>query len=237
MLVEHGAVAGMAHVRGHGVRQPQQIVRAPRPGAAAGRRMPPVLHVAVDELPRRRAQQVRPAQIGPRVQQRHHVLQLIAEAERAAGLIGAAAGPDAAAQRLIQQPAVHQQIERVVWRVHLHSPQRVVPELRRPSQRGARPRRSSRTARRAPTRAPRRAPGRGRTQSAAISPGGISTTICSAAQASRPAPALPCRALRDSAAGRASVLLRPMNSVRSQVDERAGSVACKNATRCANSWL
>ena len=50
--------------------------------------MPPVLHVALDELPRRRAQQVRATQVRPRVQQRQHVLQLIAEAKGAARLVG-----------------------------------------------------------------------------------------------------------------------------------------------------
>ena len=43
-----------------------------------------------------------------------HVLQLIAESERAAGLVRAAPRPDAATERLIQQPAIHQQIERIV---------------------------------------------------------------------------------------------------------------------------
>ena len=47
-----------------------------------------MLHVAFDELPRRGVQQVRAAEVRPRVQQRQHVLELIAEAERAAGLIG-----------------------------------------------------------------------------------------------------------------------------------------------------
>ena len=68
-----------------------------------------------------------PGQLRPRVQQRQDVLQLIAESERAAGLIGAAARPDAAAQRLVQQPAVDDEIERVVGRVHLDRAEALVP--------------------------------------------------------------------------------------------------------------
>ena len=89
--------------------------------------MPPVLHVPLDELPRRGVQEVRAAQIRPRVHQREHVLELIAEAEGAAGLVGAAARPDAAAQRLVQQPAIHDEIERIVGRADLHGAERLVP--------------------------------------------------------------------------------------------------------------
>ena len=68
--------------------------------AARGRRLvPPVLHVAFDELPSGGAQQVLAREIRPREQQRHHVLQLIAEAERAARLVVAGARPEPAADR------------------------------------------------------------------------------------------------------------------------------------------
>ena len=59
------------------------------------------------------------ASCGAAEKQRHHVLQLIAEAERAARLVIAGARPDAARQRLIEQPAVHQHVERIVRRAHL----------------------------------------------------------------------------------------------------------------------
>ena len=90
---------------------------------------------------------------GPRVEQRQHVLQLIAEAERAARLVRAAARPDAAAQRLVEQPAIDDQVERIVWRLHLHGAERLVPELRRACQRARRPRRATSTAPRARRRA------------------------------------------------------------------------------------
>ena len=57
-----------------------------------------------------------------------HVLQLIAESEGAAGLVRPTTRPDPATERLIQQPAVHQQIERIVGRAYLDRAERVVPE-------------------------------------------------------------------------------------------------------------
>ena len=67
---------------------------------------------------------------GPRVEQRQHVLQLIAETECAARLIRTAARPDAAAERLIEQPAVHDQIERVVRRAGPGSAPSVSSQMR-----------------------------------------------------------------------------------------------------------
>ncbi len=61
------------------------------------------------------------------MQQREHVLQLIAESEGPARLIRAAAGPDAAAEGLVQQPAVHDQVERIVGRANLDRSEAVVP--------------------------------------------------------------------------------------------------------------
>ena len=125
-------VAGGAHVLGDHERQPQQIVGAAAAQAAAGRLVPPVLHVAFDELPAGGAQQVLARQVRPRQQQRHHVLQLIAEAEGAARLVVAGARPEPAADGLIEQPAVHQHVERIVRRAHLDRVERAVPRrLRR----------------------------------------------------------------------------------------------------------
>ena len=90
--------------------------------------MPPVLHVAFDELARGGEHDMGAAEIRPRIQQRQRVLQLIAESERAAWLVRPTARPDPATERLIQQPAVHQQIERIVGRMHLDRAERVVPE-------------------------------------------------------------------------------------------------------------
>jgi hypothetical protein len=110
-FVEDADVAGRPHVFGDGVGEPQQVVGAAGTEAAAGRLMPPVLHVALHELSPRRAQQMLARQFGPRQRQRQDILQLIAKSVRAAGLVIAAARPEPARDRLIQEPAVHQRVE------------------------------------------------------------------------------------------------------------------------------
>ena len=70
--------------------------------AAARRRMPPMLHVAFAELMRGGAQQMLAGEGRLGMHQRHHILQLIAETEGAAGLIKPRAPPQPAAQGLIQ---------------------------------------------------------------------------------------------------------------------------------------
>ena len=57
-LVEHREIAGDLDVVGGGVRQPDAVVGDPRAHPLARRRQPPVLHVALDELPRGGAQQM-----------------------------------------------------------------------------------------------------------------------------------------------------------------------------------
>ena len=86
-----------------------------------------MLHVAFWKLARRRKQQVGSHLRGRGVHQRHHVLQLVAEAECAAGLVEGRARPEAAREHLIQQPAVGEQVQRGVWRVHLQDTQRALP--------------------------------------------------------------------------------------------------------------
>ncbi len=95
-------------------------------------RQPPVLDVAFDELPRRRPQQVLAGQRRARGGERHAVLQLVAEAVGAARLVEGGAGPDAAGERLVEQPAVQHDVHRPVGRLHLDRPEDVVPVLGRP---------------------------------------------------------------------------------------------------------
>src|SRR4029079_18095653 len=97
----------------------------------AGRRMPPVLHVALDELTRRAQDEMCTAEIRPRIQQRQNVLHLVAESEGASRLVRAAARPDATTERLVRQPPIHQKIERVVRGVDLYRAEGVFPESRR----------------------------------------------------------------------------------------------------------
>ena len=64
-------VAGRADVVSDDVRQPEQIVRASRAQSASARFVPPVLHVAFDELPAGRPDQLLLREVGPRQRQRH----------------------------------------------------------------------------------------------------------------------------------------------------------------------
>ena len=59
--------------------------------------------------------------------QRHHVLQLVAEAIGAAGLIKAGPAPEAGAQGLIHQPAVDQYVHGGIGRLHVDRPEGTVP--------------------------------------------------------------------------------------------------------------
>ena len=94
---------------------------------APARRVPPVLHVALDELARGGAQDVSRASRGSRMDERHDVLQLVAKAIGAAGLVERRARPDTTGQRLVEQPAVHQHVERAVRRLDLTAPSSSLP--------------------------------------------------------------------------------------------------------------
>src|SRR5205814_66998 len=82
------------------------------------RRMPPVLHVALGELVRGAAQQVLAHARRICEQHRHRILQLVAEAKGATGLVVAAAPPETAGDGLVEQPAVRQHVERRIGRAH-----------------------------------------------------------------------------------------------------------------------
>ena len=128
-LVQHRRVAGARDVAAGGERQPQEIVRAARAHAAAGRRMPPVLDVALLELARRAKQQLRAHELRRGVRKRHRVLQLVAESERAARLVVPAPAPEPATDHLVQQPAVGERVQRLVRRLDLERAEQAPPLL------------------------------------------------------------------------------------------------------------
>ena len=82
--------------------------------------MPPVLDISFPELAARAQQQVFAHQSRLGMDERHHVLQLVAETERAAGLIVPAARPQSASLRLIQKPAVGEYVEGRIGCLHLY---------------------------------------------------------------------------------------------------------------------
>ena len=63
------------------------------------------------------------------INQRHRVLQLVTKSECSTRLIKAGAPPKAAAQDLVQQPAVGHQVHRGVGSFHLDHTQRLLPIL------------------------------------------------------------------------------------------------------------
>ena len=126
-LVQDTDVPGRPDVLGDCIGQPEQIVGASRAQPAARRLVPPMLHVAFDELMSGGPQQVLAPKVWPRERERHHVLQLIAEAERAARLVVTGAGPEAAAHVLIQQPPVHQHIKRIIRRPNADTIETAIP--------------------------------------------------------------------------------------------------------------
>src|SRR5437667_5830865 len=95
--------------------------------AAARGRVPPMLDVAFAELVSGSPQQMLARQARFGMDQRHYVLQLVAETIRAAGLIEARSPPKPAAQRLIQQPAVGHHIYGRIGRFDVHSAEGAVP--------------------------------------------------------------------------------------------------------------
>ena len=75
--------------------------------AAARRAVPPLEHVAFGELLAGVQHDLRPRQTRLGEDQRQHVLQLIAEADRAAALVGADAAEQARGVELVGKPGVH----------------------------------------------------------------------------------------------------------------------------------
>ena len=135
-LMEDRIVAGGAYVMRSDEGEPEQIVRHARAHARTGLGMPPVLHVALDELPRGRAQDVFARELRCGMHERHHILELVAESEGTARLVKGRASPDAAAQRLVEQPAIEQEIGGGLGRLHLDRAEEIVPPALRPAERG-----------------------------------------------------------------------------------------------------
>ena len=110
LLVEHRKIPRDLEIMRDHEGQPDAVIRYPRLDSLPGGRQPPMLHVAFLELPRGRAQDVLARNAGCRHAQRHDILQLIAKPVSAARLIKGRAPPDAAAQGLVQEPAVETRI-------------------------------------------------------------------------------------------------------------------------------
>ena len=86
-----------------------------------------MLHVAFGKLPSGGAKDMRPRLLRPSEGQCHAVLQLVAEPIGAACLVEGRARPDAAGERLVEQPAVQHDVHRPVRRPDLHGLQERLP--------------------------------------------------------------------------------------------------------------
>src|SRR6267378_2514074 len=91
--------------------------------------MPPMLNVAITKLMSCREQQVLACETRFGMYQRHHILQLIPESERAPRLIIATARPEAARKSLVQQPTVYQKVDRGIRGLYMNCAEGLIPIL------------------------------------------------------------------------------------------------------------
>ena len=211
------------------VRRPRTAARAGRPSSACACRGRSARATSAGRRPRRTGgaaarSRCSRARSGRASAERHHVLELVAEAEGAARLVVAGARPEPAAHVLVEQPAVHQQVEGVV--------RRAAPGPRRASRPSAR-RTASSAARPPPTEPWRATSSRACARVRALAEqehdarasrrARASSATCSAAHGSSPAPKRPRERLaaRAPPAARASRCGRGTRG-RSPVAERSG---------------
>ena len=109
--------------------EPQQVVRAARAHAAVAVRVrvPPVQHVALGVLMAAAVEYALSRVTAVYEQQVYAVLKLVAEAERAAALVYAAAPLEAAGDSLIDRPAVHIVLHRTVSAAQRKRPEESCP--------------------------------------------------------------------------------------------------------------
>ena len=156
-------IAGGPDVLGDHVGKPEEVVGNTRADSCPGRFVPPVLDIPLSELTASRQQDLRSRQIGIAIEKSHDVLQLIAKAECAAGLVKAGASPDAAAQALVLKPAVDQEVRGQFGGVHFNGAKLRIPPC----------------------------PGLSQARSPAPDPPGRRAPVCGPAPPTRPGPA--CR--------------------------------------------
>ena len=117
-FIEDGEVAGCVDVVGDRIGEPRAIIRDAGSHALARMGQPPMLHITFDELSCSGPKQMFAGQHGSCHGERHAILQLIAEAIGAAGLIESGTRPEPTAQRLVEKPAVEHDVHGSVRRLH-----------------------------------------------------------------------------------------------------------------------
>ena len=222
-------VAGRLDVVCDRIGKPQEIVRAARPNALAGSRQPPMLHVALDELPAGGAQEMLAFEPWLEDRNSHHILDLVAEPIGAARLVIAAAGEEAAGNRLRRSPVVQEGVERIVRSTHHQAAEEILPDAstRAAADLAAATWRCAVTSSRT---AAFRSLSEGEDHFALLSRRQIEDEMHRGAGI-EPRPDLPESASRPTATGRSKEPFRPRNSSRSPVAQQMGSLAATNATR------
>src|SRR3990172_5462008 len=128
-FIQYPCVSGVQNVAGGRQWQPEEIVRTVCTYAPARRRMPPMLDITLLELMGSAEEEMLTHEDRVCVDERHHVLQLVAETEGTPRLVVSAAGPKTARYSLVQEPAIGQDIYGLVVCFHLHCAKRVIPVL------------------------------------------------------------------------------------------------------------
>src|SRR5438094_7014905 len=129
LFVEHARIRGTGNVAAGDVGQPEIVVGKMCAHAAVHRRVPPMLDIAFAKLMRGSAEKMLAGQGWHGVDQRHHILQLIAEAIGTAGLIKPGAPPEPAAKGLVQQPAVGYCVHGGIWCVDIDRAKSAIPKF------------------------------------------------------------------------------------------------------------
>ncbi len=119
-------VGGYKHIPRCHIGQEQKIIADARAHARTAR-MPPVLHIALHILARGAQQQMRPRALRLGIEQRQHILQLIAESPCAARLVEARAQHQPRCAHLIGQKAVGVAGKLIVGQIELQRVQLPCP--------------------------------------------------------------------------------------------------------------
>src|SRR3990172_5877920 len=88
-----------------------------------------MLDITFFELMRRAEEEMLTHKTRVCVYERHHILQLVTETECTPRLVESAAGPKTAHYSLVHEPAIGQNIYRLVGCLHLHCAKRLIPVL------------------------------------------------------------------------------------------------------------
>src|ERR1041385_3765153 len=118
-FVQNAEVACGLDILRCGVWQPEAVIGYSRANTFPQWRKPPMLHIPLDELPFRGAQQMFSGNLWHRDAECHDILELITKSVCAAGLVKRGACPYPAGERLIEQPTVHHHVHCAIRRFDL----------------------------------------------------------------------------------------------------------------------